>query len=69
MDAVQFVAAHSSPLAGKPVVINPAVVGIVTEGAGSKPDKPVTAIHCGGLPVLVAGSLEDALAKLGFEVR
>ncbi len=66
MKIVQFVGAHTSPLAGKPVFVNPLAVGFVTEGMGSKEGKPVTAIHCGGNPTLVSSSVEETLAKLGF---
>lgn len=69
MDAVQFTGAQSSLLAGKPIVVNPAAVGMVTEGAGSTPDKPVTAIYCGGLPLLVVGDLAQILSKLGFDLN
>ena len=68
MKTVLFQGGHGSPQAGKPVHVNPEAVGIIFEGQGSKPDRPVTAIHCGGFPVLVAGSVEDVLAALE-EVR
>ena len=64
MKLVQFVGGHGSPQAGKPVFVNADAVGIVFEGQGSKDGRPLTAIHCGGFPVLVAGSLDDTLAAL-----
>lgn len=67
MKLVEFVGAHGTPQAGKPVHVNPETVGIVTEGAGSKRDRPITAIHCGGFPVLVAGTVQDTLASLAQE--
>lgn len=64
MKTVKFIGGHGSPQAGKPVHVNPEAVGVVFEGQGSKHDRPVTAIHCGGFPVLVSGSIEDVLAAL-----
>jgi hypothetical protein len=64
MKFIEFVRGPGSPQAGKPVHVNADAVGIVFEGQGSKPDRPVTAIHCGGFPVLVAGSLQDTLSAL-----
>ena len=64
MKTIEFVGAQGSPQAGKPVHINPETVGIVVEGVGSKPGKEVTAVHCGGFPVLVAGTVEQTLALL-----
>ncbi|MNS06328.1 hypothetical protein D3C72_377500 [compost metagenome] len=64
MKFVNFVGGHGSPQAGKPVHVNADAVGIIVEGQGSKPDRPVTAIHCGGFPVLVAGSVEETLSAL-----
>ncbi|MFC7379061.1 hypothetical protein [Brevundimonas sp. GCM10030266] len=64
MRFVQFVGGHGSPVAGKPVFVNADAVGIVFEGAGSKDGRPITAIHCGGFPVLVAGSIQETLAAL-----
>ncbi len=64
MKIVKFIGAHSSPQAGKPIHLNADAVRIILEGPGSKHDRPVTAIHCGGFPVLVAASLEDTLAAL-----
>jgi hypothetical protein len=65
MKMIEFVGAPGSPQAGKPVFVNPETVGIVLEGAGSKPGREITAVHCGGFPVLVDGSLEATLAALG----
>lgn len=64
MKLIEFVGGHGSPQAGKPVFVNPETVGIVTEGTGSKPNRPVTAVHCGGLPILVSGSVQDVLNAL-----
>lgn len=64
MKLIQFVGGHGSPQAGKPVFVNPETVGIVTEGPGSKPGRPVTAIQCGGFPILVAGTVQDTLSAL-----
>lgn len=64
MKIVKFVGGYGSPQAGKPVHVNADAVGIIFEGQGSKPDRPVTAIYCGGFPVLVAGSVDETLAAL-----
>lgn len=64
MRFVQFVGGHGSPQAGKPVFVSADAVGIVFEGVGSKESRPVTAIHCGGFPVLVEGSVSDVLRAL-----
>ncbi len=64
MKTVTFTGGHGSSQADKPVHVNPEAVGIVFEGQVAKADRPVTAIHCGGFPVLVAGSVEDVLAAL-----
>ncbi len=69
MKLIEFVGGHGSPQAGKPVFVNPETVGIVTEGAGSKPNRPVTAVHCGGLPVLVSGTVEETLNALSGASR
>lgn len=65
MRLVKFTGGHGSPQAGKPVYVNAEAVGIVSEGPGSKEGRPVTAIHCGGFPVLVAGSVQETLSALG----
>lgn len=64
MRLVQFIGAPNSPQAGRPVFGNPEAVGVVVEGQGSKDGSRATAIHCGGFPVLVAGSLEETLQAL-----
>lgn len=64
MKMIEFVGGQGSPQVGKPVFVNADSVGIIFEGQGSKDNRPVTAIHCGGFPVLVAGSLTDTLAAL-----
>jgi hypothetical protein len=61
---IEFVGAPGSPQAGKPVYINPDTVGIVAEGAGSKAGREITAVHCGGFPVLVAGNVQATLEAL-----
>ncbi|MBB5745184.1 hypothetical protein GGR13_000756 [Brevundimonas variabilis] len=64
LDFVEFVGAPGSPQAGKPIFVNPEMVGIVVESESSQPGNEITAIECGGFPVLVAGTVEQVLFAL-----
>ncbi|MBB5745211.1 hypothetical protein [Brevundimonas variabilis] len=64
MNFVEFVGGPGSPQAGKPIFVNPEMVGIVVESESSRPGNETTAIECGGFPVLVAGSVQQVLFAL-----